>query len=320
MKYTAAFILFASLAAAAPPQAAPATSAVTSLRSTYVLGPDDQIALRALDAPEISDKPVRVDMSGHIRMPMVGRIKASGLTVEQLETEIAARLAEYLKEPEVAVSIVEFRSQPVSIIGAVKNPGVHQLQGRKTLVEILSMAGGLSDDAGHSIKITRRHEWGPIPLKSAQDDPTGKFSLADVDLKAIMEARNPEENIIICPQDVISVPRADMIYVIGQVQRSGGFVLKERETISVLQALSLAGGLDRAASPQNARILRPAAGTAARDEIPVNVRKIMSGQLSDVPLKSEDILFIPDNLPKKAIARAAEAAIQIGTGVVIWRR
>jgi len=201
----------------------------------------------------------------------------------------AAPLAEYFKEPEVAVSIVEFRSQPVSIIGAVKNPSVHQLQGRKTLVEILSMAGGLSDDAGHSIKITRRHEWGPIPLKSAQDDLTGKFSLADVDLKAIREARNPEENIIICPQDVISVPRADMIYAIGQVQRSGGFVLKERETISVLQALSLAGGLDRAASPQKARILRPAAGTAARDEIPVNVRKIMSGQLSDVPLKSEDI-------------------------------
>jgi polysaccharide biosynthesis/export protein len=290
------------------------------LRSTYVLGPDDQVAIRVLEAPEISDKPVRIDMSGHLRLPMAGRVRAAGLTVEQLEMELNTRLKEYIRDPDVAVSLIEFRSQPVSVIGAVKNPGVHQLQGRKTLVEILSMAGGLADDAGHSVRIARQPEWGPIPLKSAAPDPSGAFPVAFVNLRDIMEARNPEENIFICPHDVVSVPRAEMVYVVGQVIRSGGFVLKERETLSVLQALSLAGGLDRTAAPQNVRLLRPADKGGNRTEIQVNLKKILAGQAEDVPMQPDDILFVPSNAPRKAIARAAEAAIQIGTGVVIWRR
>lgn len=297
--------------AASPPAQTP---------SGYVLGPGDQISIRALDAEEISNLAVRIDMSGHLRLPMAGRIHASGLTVPQLEAEIVSRLREYINEPEVVVSIVEFRSQPVSILGAVKNPGVHQLQGRKTLVEILSLAGGLADEAGHSVKVARRLEWGPIPLSNAANDEAGEFSVAEVSLRSIMEARNPAENIVICPHDVITVPRAEMVYVIGQVVRSGGFILKERETLSVLQALSLAGGLDRAAAPHNSKILRPAKGSKQRAEIGVNLKKILSGQATDIPLQSEDILFIPSSASKKALTRAAEAAIQIGTGVVIWRR
>jgi polysaccharide export outer membrane protein len=289
-------------------------------RSSYVLGPEDQVSVRALDAEEISDKPVRIDMSGFLRLPMVGRIQAAGLTLEQLEAAIAERLKEFVKQPDVSVSITEFRAQPVSVIGSVKNPGVHQLQGRKSLVEILSLAGGISDDAGYSVRITRRLEWGRIPLKSAQDDSTGQFSVAQVQLKDILEARNPDENIVIKPNDVVSVPRAEMIYVTGQVQRAGGFVLRERETLSVLQALSLAGGLDHAASPKSARILRPSGKDSSRSEIAVDLSQIMQGKANDVPLRAEDILFVPASAPKKAVVRAAEAAIQVGTGLAIYRR
>ncbi len=315
-----ALLCGAAVAGVQQPKQAAAGDGPADVKTTYLLGPDDQITIRADDCEEITDKPVRVGLDGYIRLPLVGRVRAGGLTIAQLETELIGRLKEFVREPQVAVAVTEFRSQPVSVIGSVKTPGVHQLQGRKTLVEILSMVGGLSDDASHSVKITRSLEWGRIPLKTAQDDPTGEFSVAEVNLKAIMEAKNPEENIVIRPQDVISVPRAEMVYVVGQVQRSGGFVLKERETLSVLQALSLAGGLEKAASPQNARILRPAPGATSRTEIAVNLKKIMSGQATDVPLQSEDILFVPDSAPKKAVARAAEAAIQIGTGIVIWRR
>jgi len=246
-------------------------------------------------------------------------VRAAGLTVEQLEAELVSRLKAYIQKPEVAVSITEFRSQPVSVLGAVKSPGVHQLQGRKTLVEILSLAGGLNTDAGHSVKITRRQEWGKIPLRNAASDPSGQFSVAEVGLKSIMEATNPEENIVIRPHDVITVPRAEMVYVIGQVQRSGGFVLNERENISALKALSLAGGLDRAASPQHSRILRSAGGSN-RLEITLDLKKILAGKAPDVPLQPEDILFVPASTPKKAAIRAAEAAVQIGTGIIIWRR
>ena len=309
-----------SLALAGRAQAPPATAeSEGQLRSTYVLGPDDQVVVRALDVEEIGEKPVRVDMSGHIRLPLAGRIQASGLTVQQLEDAIAERLKEFVKEPEVSVSIAEFRSQPVSVLGSVKNPGVHQLEGRKTLVEIVSLAGGLADDAGYSVKITRRLEWGAIPLPTAHNDATGKYSVAEVRLKEILEASKPEQNIVIKPNDVITVPRAEMVYVIGQVQRAGSYVLRERETLSVLQALSLAGGLAGTASPKSARILRPTGAGTNREEIAVDLKQIMIGKAKDVPLRAEDILFVPENAPKKAIARAAEAALQIGTGLAIYR-
>ena len=296
--------------------AAPQPAAPQQLRSTYLLGTDDQVTVHALDAEELSDKPVRIDPNGDIRLPLAGRIHAAGLTVGQLEAEVTDRLKRYIKEPEVSVSVVEFRSQPVSVIGSVKNPGVQQLQGRKTLVEMLSLAGGVGEDAGYSVKITRKLEWGPVPLPTAKDDPTGRFSIAEVSLAAIEDARNPAENITICPEDVISVPHAEMVYVIGTVPRAGGYVLHEKQTLSVLQALSLAGGLDHFAKSEEARILRPVAGNGNRTEIPVNLKAIMAGQSGDVPLKPEDILFVPSSTQKKAWARAAEVALQMSTMAV----
>ena len=127
---------------------------------------------------------------------MIGRVAAGGLTVEGLEKELATRLKTYVRDPVVAVSVLEYRSQPVSVIGSVGQPGVHQLEGRKTLIEILAKAGGLRPEAGNSIKITRKAEWGTIPLPSATQDPSGQFSVAEVSLKDILQATNPEENIL----------------------------------------------------------------------------------------------------------------------------
>jgi len=286
----------------------------------YILGPDDQILIRALYAEEISEKPVMIGTNGYISLPMVGRLRASGLTVEQLETEIVSRLKPYMQDPQISVSVVEFRSQPVSVLGAVANSGVVQLRGHKTLFEVISEAGGLKNEAGNTIKITRRKEFGPIPLASAVADRSGQFSVAEVSVKSVMEARNPQENIEVKPKDVVSIPRAELIYVIGSVKRAGGFVLNEREHISVLQALSMAEGLDRVASGGNARILRSSDGASTRTEIPVDVNKILAGKTSDVSMLANDILFIPNSAAKSATLRGVEAAIQVATGVVIWRR
>lgn len=286
----------------------------------YLLGPGDVITIHALDAEEISDKPFRIGVNGFITLPLVGRVHAGGLTGNQLEAELAGRLKPLIRNPDVSVNVVEQRSQPVSVIGAVNAPGVHQLQGRKTLVEMLSLAGGARSDAGHAVKITRRMEWGRIPLAGATVDSTGRFSVAEVSLKEILEARNPDSNIQIMPEDVISLPRAEMIYVIGDVGKSGGFTLSERETISVLQALSLAEGLGHTAAPQDARILRLTPGAPRRTEIPVDVKKILAGKENDVPLEPDDILFVPGSKSKNLVLRSLEAAVQIGTGVAIYRR
>ncbi|MGQ9633392.1 MAG: polysaccharide biosynthesis/export family protein [Bryobacteraceae bacterium] len=108
----------------------------------------------------------------------------------------------------MAVSVTQFRSQPVSVMGAVKQPGVVQLEGHKTLVEILSEAGGLAPDAGYTVTITRRLEYGRIPLPRARDDESGHYNIAEIELNPVMEVRNPQGNSEIRPHDVISVPKA----------------------------------------------------------------------------------------------------------------
>ena len=287
--------------------------------STYLLGPGDMVAVSALDLEELEDRKARIDLKGDINLPSVGRVHAAGLTVEQLEAAITTRLQRILQQPTVTVGIDEFRSQPVSVLGAVGTPGVVQLQGRKTLFEVLSQAGGLKPEAGNSIVLTRKQAAGPIPLADAKTDPRG-FSIATLSVKSIMSGKNPQENIQVEPNDVISVPRAELVYVIGAVRKPGGYVLNERETISVLQALSLAEGLDRAASARAAKILRGGDGTSQRLEIAVNVKTILEGKNTDVNLKANDILFIPTSAAKNAAIRGAEAALQIGTGLAIYRR
>jgi|YelNatPaOPRAMG01_1025707.scaffolds.fasta_scaffold26003_5 polysaccharide export outer membrane protein len=285
----------------------------------YALGPDDEIVITVAEAEDFPGKPVRIGPTGSISLPMVGRIEAAGLTVEQLEAELAARLKTYIRNPQVTVTVTEMRSQPVSVIGSVGQPGVRQLQGRKTLMEVLSEAGGLKEDAGHTVKITRRMEYGPIPLPGAVTDASGQFSIAEVSLRELMQAQNPLLNIPIMPNDVITVPRAEMVYVIGDVVKPGGIILGDQSTVTVLQALSMAAGLEKTAKPQDAKILRVAPGSTQRVEVAVNLKDILAGKRSDVPMEKEDILFVPSSKGKTAALRILEAAVGSGTTAIIWR-
>jgi polysaccharide export outer membrane protein len=286
----------------------------------YVLGPADQISIRIAEGDDISDKPILIDPDGFIDLNMVGRIHAAGMSVTQLESEVAARLAKFYKRPAVAVTLVASHSQPVSVLGAVRSPGVHQLEGHKTLIEVLSLAGGLRDDAGYAITITRRIAYGPIPLPDNKTDASGNFSTAHVKANDLISGGNPEANIAIEPNDVISAPRAELVYVLGQVNRSGGFVLRDRETGTALLALSLAEGLSPLAAPKDAKILRLDRGSDKRIEIPVNLQKVLAGTAPDPVIYADDMLFVPGNRTKHIALRSLEAAIQIGTGVAIYRR
>src|SRR5579859_666334 len=282
--------------------------------SQYVLGPEDQIKIWALGVEEISDKPLRIDPSGEIDLPMVGRVHAAGLTVEQLKSTLVERLAKEVREPRVSIDIVEFGSQPVSVMGAVNHPGVLQVNGRKTLAEILALAGGLRPDAGPYVKIARKKQWGEIPLQNTKSDESGNFQVGQVGVRELLSASNPSENILIRPHDVITVPTAEMVYVVGAVKKPGGFTLNERESVSVLQALSMAEGLGPTPKAQDSKILRTVPGASERKEIPVDLKKVMTGKAEDQALRPNDILFVPDSTAKKAGIRAIEAAIQTATG------
>jgi polysaccharide biosynthesis/export protein len=183
----------------------------------------------------------------------------------------------------------------------------------------------LRQDAGAQVEITRRVVNGPIPLKTEHRDASGDFSSATVDLPTLVNGRDPSDNILISPNDVISVPRAEMVYVTGNVNKPGAFPLNEHNGITVLQAISLAEGLKPEASAKNAKVFRPKGDGAEKEEIPVNVSAIMNGKTvngksPDFTLQARDILFIPDSTSKKAGVRAAEAAVQAVTGMLIWGR
>jgi polysaccharide export outer membrane protein len=289
-------------------------------RPDYVLGPGDQIVLWAVDLDDVSQKPVRVDAAGYVTLPLAGRVEASGRTVAEVQQDIVAKLQKYQRNPQVTVSVTEYHSQSVSVIGAVNNPGVHSLQGKSTLIETLSLAGGLRADAGYSIKITRRREAGPIPLPTAKEDPSGNFTVAEVNVADLTDARSPESNILVQSQDVISVPKAQMVYVMGEVSKPGAFTLGEKSDTSVLQALSEAGGMTRLASAKNARILRRMPGEKTeRTEQIIDLNAVLSSKTPDVILHPEDILYVPDNKPKSVALRAIEAAVSTGTGIAVWR-
>ncbi|MGI9069881.1 MAG: SLBB domain-containing protein [Bryobacteraceae bacterium] len=283
-----------------------------------VLGPNDLVLIWALGFSEIPDKPLSIDEQGFIDVPMLGRLRAGGLTVGQFKKDLTERLREYIQAPQVSVTVTEFRSRPVSVIGAVNTPGVHQLQGQKTLIEALSAAGGLRPDAGNSIKLTRRKEWGPIPIPSAKATEEG-YSIGEINVKDLIDAKEPELNVVLCPYDIISVPRADTVYVVGEVQKPGAFAVSERGSYSVLQALTMAGGLTSIAAPRSAKILRDSR-SATREQIPVDLKKLLNSRNQDVVLKAGDILFVPNSAAKSVGRKAVDAAIQLAVGVAVFRR
>ena len=212
---TSAFYVVAPCAAASPDHRPGTTIRVH-------LAAEDTIIVRVPVAEEFaSDKnPYRIDNDGFVNLPLVGRWRAAGLNLKRLETELADRLKSYYLDPQVSVSVAELHTAPVSILGAVNTPGLQRMTGRDTISgEALSRAGGLRNDAGETLTVTRRIEYGRIPLAEAKDDATGKFSVVELDVAPITAGERPEDNIALQPHDIVTVSRARMVYVLGDVTR-----------------------------------------------------------------------------------------------------
>jgi polysaccharide export outer membrane protein len=286
----------------------------------YILGVGDQVVLHVIDLEEISDKPIRIDPNGFVDIPLAGRFHAGGMSLEQLKAELATRLGKYITNPQISANLVDDQSRPVSIIGSVNAPGVHQLAGDKRLIEVLSLAGGVKEDAGSRVIVTREQKWGKLPLGNAVVDSVTGSSTASVSLDDLLASKLPSDNILILPHDIISIPKAEIVYVVGDVRKAGGFQLSSHPTISLLQALSLAEGFDRDAAPQRAKILRQAPGGDGKAvEIPVDITQIFSGKAPDIPLQGNDVLFVPNSAAKSGTRRAVDAILQAATGVAIYR-
>ena len=286
--------------------------------TNYILGPEDQITVKVFAADDIPDRPAQIANDGTVTLPMIGQVHAAGLTVEQLQTALTNAYKKFFKDPQVTVQVSDFRSQPVSVAGNVTNAGVVQLRGNRNLMEVIGQAGGLRADAGDSVLITRNLSEGSIPVAGAFTDPTGKYSVAHINIRDIMSGKDPQGNIIIKPHDVITVPRARMVYVLGNVTRPGGYVMTENETMSLTQAVALAGGWSPHASLGSARILRVSSG-ADREQIQADISKIMKNKAPDLQLRPDDILYVPNSMTKVITETAILTGVGVGTGILIWR-
>jgi polysaccharide export outer membrane protein len=288
----------------------------------YVLGADDEFVVTAINLPELDGKKFQVGRDGFAQMPLAGKVRVAGRTVRDFEGALGAVLQRYLLNPQVAVSVTEYRSQPVSVLGAVNAPGTYQAHGGRPLVEVLSSAGGLKSSAGGKVVLVRLKDNGAIPLPGAHWDASGEYNVAEISTRTLLNATTPQTNILVLAHDTVTVPEAQVVYVLGAVRKPGGFPLSETGTISILQALSLAGGTDATAALSDARILRSSPSAAGgKAEIPINVKRLLSGRDAvDTQMKAEDILFVPTSTTKKVSLRSIEAMIQLGTGVLIWRR
>ena len=305
-----------------------------SAAEDYRIGPQDLLEISVFEAPELNCT-VRVSASGEISLPLLGAVQAAGATPKALEFVLQELLRRsYMKDPHVSVFMKELRSHPVSVFGAVKKPGVFQIDGPKSLVEILSMAEGLAEDAGDTV-IVMRGAGMPGAAPSALNDPPAEIkpqsaaagapsttekksdgNAVETNLKNLLESGDPRYNVIVYPGDVVKVARAGVVYVEGEVKKPGGFMLKTNENISVLQAVALAEGLTRTAAKGRARIMRTDEATGARTEIPINLDKILAGGVTDPILRPKDIVFVPNSTGKSAFYNSTQAAVSIGSAAV----
>jgi polysaccharide export outer membrane protein len=303
--------------AATPAPAPPVTSQIDQLRPTYVLRPGDQILIRAFELEEIGERPYRIDGDGFVDLPVLGRIKAGGVTVEQFEMDLIELGKKYVRQPQFTVTVVQFSSEPIFFVGAFKSPGIYPLAGSRTLVEMMSSVGGLQPTASRRIKITRRKEYGAIPLPNVITLPDGSGTTVEISMASLRDNVNPAEDIVLQPFDVISVERAEMVYVTGEVGHIGAFELQEKDSISVMQALTLAGGLGQSADEKNIWILRPISNSSLRARVPLDLKRILKGEDNDMPLFPNDILYVSkSSFSSKAIGRTLLVLIPSTLGIV----
>lgn len=270
------------------------------------IGRDDLIGITVYDSPELT-RAVRVDPDGNIRLPMVQQhIKAAGLYPAELEKTITTTLTgeNVLVDPIVTVSVVEYRSRPITVTGAVRSPVTFQATGTVTLLEAISRAGGLADNAGSEILVSH-------PPPGTNDKSL--ILTERIPARALFNTENPSLNLELEGGENIRVPEAGRIFVAGNVKHPGVFPITDGSQSSVLRALALSEGLE-SFSGQTAYIYR-IEGNGSKNEIPIDVKKIVARKSPDVPLYANDMLYIPNRAGMQASAKALLLVSGIGLGV-----
>ena len=270
-------------------------------REKLRIGSGDLLEVSIYGVPDFKQE-ARVNDSGEISLPLAGAVKVGGTTVEDAQEAIAKVLVDggYFRDPHVSVAIKDFASQGVSVLGEVAKPGVYPVMGTRRLYDLFSLAGGLTNKAGKLVSITHR------------DRPSAPESV----MMSTDPAKSVENNVEVFPGDTIVVSKAGIVYVVGDVQRPGGFVMENNERMTVLEALALAQGTNRTAALNSARILRRT--PSGPEEVKIPLKQIMAAKANDMDLQADDILFVPGSAAKNAFSRGIESVFQVATGMAVY--
>jgi polysaccharide export outer membrane protein len=297
----------------------PSTSPFTSgenLPNDYAIGPGDLLGITIADLPELSGKYL-VSETGMIEVPVLpAPIRAAGLTPFEFSKNIGQDLqkAKQLRDPVVNVFVEEYRSQVVTVLGAVARPSGYPLRRSTSLLEVLSMAGGLIPQSGN--RLTLQHH---RPNLGNEVATSGQETVLNIDLARLMQGKDPSLNFEIRGGDVVIVSTAPLVYVVGAVIKQGGYALQNTSaSLTILQALAMAEGLKSTAAPRRAMVIRQSAGGPDRQEIPIDLNKVLEGKEGDKVLESSDILFIPESGMKKSLQKMGEVAMQAVNGIAIY--
>ena len=263
------------------------------------LGPGDLVEVNVYGVPELATK-TRINNSGDVYLPLVDYVHIADMNLEEAQTLIEKRLADggFVRNPHVTVFVNESASQGATILGEVSHPGVYPVLGERRLYDVISAAGGFTDKAGRVVTITRR---------TKPDAPQTVHLPSNL-------AEQTDANVGVAPGDTIVVGRAGIVYVVGDVNRPSGFMIEDNN-LTVLKALALAGGANRTASLNGAKLLRQTSNGV--QEIRVELKKILQAKAPDAPLQRGDILFVPGSAAKAFAYRGAEAAISMTTALAV---
>jgi len=270
------------------------------------LGAGDLIAVSVYDAPELT-RTVRVEPDGAIHLPLLMEgVQAAGLMPRELEAAVAGALKseEILVDPVVKITVVEYHSRPISVMGAVRKPVTFQADGSLTLLDALARAEGLTEDAGTEILVSREGRVEHIPVKQ------------------LLNKADPAMNVRLTGNEEIRVPEAGKIFVLGNVRKPGAFPVRDPGDNTVLKLVALSEGLMPYSSKLAYIVRRPETG--APEELPIELEKIMQRKAPDMPLQAGDILYVPDNKGRRTtmtiLDRVAGFGASTASGVLIWRQ
>jgi polysaccharide export outer membrane protein len=251
----------------------------------YKIGPKDLLEINVFELPELNQT-VRVSEDGSISLPLLGMVMIEGLTKEELENKLAGLLEEkYLRQARVTIFIKEYQSKRVSVIGAVGKPGMYELIGRVSLLEMISQAGGLTDRAASELYI----------LREGENETQTKLT---IDLNDLIINNNQKLNIPLMPKDVINIPIDQIInvFVFGAVRNPGALQVKLSKRFTLLQAIAQAGGTAEGASKSGIVIKRKDNKTGKETEIKVNLKDIIKGKKPDIELQEGDVVYVPESV------------------------